>query len=181
MSAVVDKRVNSFLKHSLFVSYNNVGSVKLFHLGKTVISVYYSSVKIVKIGCCKSAAVEHYHRTKIRRNNGYAVKYHPFGTVAAESECFDNIKSLEQLNSLLSLLSILKLFLELLGQLVKVYLTEQFLDSLSAHLGSEVIFITLSHISVLFFGEQLSLCENRIAGIYYDILCEVKNFFKSLG
>ena len=82
VSAVVDKCVNSLLQHSLFVSDDNFGSFKLKHLFKTVVSVDNSSVKVVKVGCCVSSAVEHNHRSEFGRNNGDNIHYHPFRLVA---------------------------------------------------------------------------------------------------
>ncbi len=86
VSAVVDKSVNGFLKHSLFVSYDDVGSFKLQHLFKTVISVDNAPVKIVKVGGGVSAAVQHNHRSDIGGNNRNNVQNHPFGLVSRKTE-----------------------------------------------------------------------------------------------
>ena len=94
-SAVVDKCVNSLLKHSLFISDDNVGSVQLKELFKTVVSVDNSSVKVVEVGGSKSAAVKLNHRTNIGGNYRNDVQNHPLGTVARLSECLCNLKALE--------------------------------------------------------------------------------------
>ena len=94
-SAVVDKCVNSLLKHSLFISDDNVGSTKLKEFFKTVVSVDNSSVKVVEVGGSKSAAVKLNHRTNIGRNYRNDVQNHPLGTVARLSECLCNLKALE--------------------------------------------------------------------------------------
>ena len=67
-SAVVDERIDRFLKHSLLVADDDLGRVKVEKFFQTVISVYYSSVKIVEVGCRKSSAVELNHRAYIRRD-----------------------------------------------------------------------------------------------------------------
>ena len=85
-TAVIYKRVNSFLEHSLFISYNDVGSAKFKKSLKTIISVYYPSVKVIKVACCKSSAVKLNHRTYIGRNNRDSVKYHPLRLISGKSE-----------------------------------------------------------------------------------------------
>ena len=82
MSAVVDKCVNSFLKHSLFVSNDDVRCFKLQHFLKTVISVDNTSVKVIKVAGCVSSAVQQYHRSDIRWYNRYSLQYHPLRSVA---------------------------------------------------------------------------------------------------
>ena len=101
-AAVVDKRVYGVLKHSLFVSYNDFGRAVLYEFFKTVVSVDNPSVKVVQIGRGKSAAVELNHRTKIGRNYGNYVEYHPFGAASALAERFDDIQPLDSLLALLT-------------------------------------------------------------------------------
>ena len=102
MTTVVDKCVNGFLEHSLFVSYYDVGSFKLEHSFKSVISVDNTSVKVVEVARSVSAAVEHYHRTQIGRDDRDNVKYHPLGAVARHSERLYYFEPFEQLYSLLT-------------------------------------------------------------------------------
>ena len=180
MTTVVDKCVNSLLQHSLFVSYDNVRSFKLEHSLKTVISVDNTSVKVVKVTGCISAAVEHDHRSEVRRDNRNNVEYHPLRTVARNSECLNDLKPFEQLYSLLTRRQVFKLLFQLVSELVKVYLAQQLLDSLCAHTSLELILVVLfEHLAVVLFGEQLTFYKLSVARIYNDILCEVKNFFKS--
>ena len=46
-AAVIDKRVHRFLKHSLLIPYDYVRRAEIEKPLKTVISVYYPSVKII--------------------------------------------------------------------------------------------------------------------------------------
>ncbi len=102
MSAVIYKSVNSFLKHTLFVSNDDIRSVKFYHSLETVVSVDNASVEIVQVGSCISAAVEHDHRAKIGRNYGNDVKYHPFGLISRKAERLDYLESLYKLDFFLS-------------------------------------------------------------------------------
>ncbi len=63
---------------------------------------------------------------------------------------------------------------------VWVVLVKQFLDSLRAHFGNEIVLVLLAHIGVLFFGQELLLDKLRVAGVDNDILCEVKHFLQPL-
>ena len=101
-SAVVYKCVNSLLKHSFLVANDYFGRAEFKKLLKTVISVDNTSVEVVKVGGCKSAAVELNHRTDIRRNYGDCVKNHPLGTVARRPECLGNFKSFKNTNLFLA-------------------------------------------------------------------------------
>ena len=231
MSAVVDKSVNSLLKHSLFVSHDDVRSIEFKHSFKTVVSVDNTSVEVVEVRCCVTSAVKHYHRTEIGRNNGNCVEYHPLRLIARKTECLDYLESLEDLDLLLTCgkshefslevvsyyfnivapVDIFKLrklaafFAVALCRLVKagdtlsvkcdlahfnktslvsviscrIVLVEELFDSLSTHFSLEVVAV-LFEVGVIFLlGEELLLHKLGIAGVCYDIFCEVENFFKS--
>ena len=176
-SAIVYKSIDSLLKHSLFVSYNYIGSVELKKSFKTVVSVDNTSVKIVEVRRCKSAAVELYHRTDIGRNYRNNVENHPFGTVTGKLECFGDFKSFKYSCFLLTR-RLRELLTELLGKRVNVDFAEKLFDGFGAHTGLEVILILLSHIEILFFGEYLLLFKLCITGIGDNIFCEIENLFK---
>ena len=95
-SAVIDKRVDGFLQHSLFVADDDLGRAEFYKFFKTVVSVDNASVKVVKVGSRESAAVELYHRTEFGRDYGQNVQYHPFGTVAALSERLYDFKTFDR-------------------------------------------------------------------------------------
>ena len=69
-SAVVDQRVNCFLKHTLLVTDNDFGSVNFNDLLQTVVSADDSSVKLVQVGRRETSAVQLNHRTNVRGNDG---------------------------------------------------------------------------------------------------------------
>src|SRR3989338_3928815 len=76
---IINKGVYCFLKHSFFISADNLRRVKIDKLLKAVISINNSPIKIVEIGGGEPTAVQRNHRAKIRRNNGNYMQYHPIG------------------------------------------------------------------------------------------------------
>ena len=176
-SAVVDKCVNGLLKHSLFVADNNIGCAKLKELFKAVVTVNNTAVKVVKVRCCKSAAVELNHGTDIRRNNRNNIKNHPLRLVARASECLNDLKTLESLCPLLSRCSV-KLLTKLRRKSVKVNLLKKSLDSLCTHACLEIVLVSFTILHVCLFVKDLLLLKRRIAGIGDDVRCKVENLFE---
>ena len=176
-SAVIDKGINSLLKHSLFVSYNNIGCAKLKEPFKAVISVYDSSVKIIKIGCGKSAAVKLNHRANIGRNYGDNIHNHPFKLIAALIESINNIKPFKNTHSFLACCGF-KLCGKFCTKLLNINILKQLFNSLCAHACLEIILISLSHFGIFFFIKNLHFFKRGIAGIGYNIKCKIKHFFK---
>ena len=179
-SAVIDKGVNSLLKHSLFVSYDNIGCAELKEPFKAVISVYNSSVKIVKIRGGKSAAVKLNHGADIRRNYRNNIHNHPFKLIAALIESINNIKPFKNTHSLLARCRF-KLCGKLVAKLLNINILKQLFNGFRAHAGFKIILISFAHFGILFFVENLHFLKRSIAGIGYDIKREIKHFFKIAG
>ena len=180
-ATVIDQSVNGFLKHSLLVSYDDVGRTELKQLLKAVITVDNTSVKVVQIGGGESAAVELHHGTDIGGDHGNNIQHHPFRAVAGDTESIHYLKSFENTGTLLSVGGD-KLFTKLGSQLVNIDLGKQLLDSLGAHLCYERIGIVLFHHIVIFLiGNDGVLFERCVAGIDNDVFCEIKHFIKIAG
>ena len=96
------------------------------------------------------------------------------------SERLYHVKSFEDFKSFLSLRPF-KLGFELGGKGVQVDFFKKGLNCLCAHSCAEIVLIALTHIVVFLFGKELSLCQNGggLTGVGYDILGEIKHFFKS--
>ena len=149
-AAVVYKRVNRLLKHTLLVADYYIRSMQLKQPLKSVVAVYNTSVKIVKVACGETSAVKLYHRTEIRRYYRNNVKYHPLRTVSGLSERLKHLKALEKTYALLSG-SILKLRSQFIAGFVEIDFAQQLLYSLGAHSRLEIVLILLAHITVLLF------------------------------
>ena len=176
-TAVVDKSVNGFLKHTLLVADYYLGCAELKELAQTVVSVDNAAVKIVEVARCEAAALELNHGTKLRRNNREHVENHPLGSVAALSERLDNLKALESLGLLLTA-CVLYLLAQLRGELIKVDFGKELLDSLGAHARSEIVLIHQAILVVILLVENLIFFKVRCAGIDDDMHGKVENLFE---
>ena len=101
-STVIDQSIYCFLKHTFFVSDDNIRCSKLQQSLQTVVTIDDSSVQVVQVRSCKSSSVQLYHRTQIRRNNRDNSHDHPLRTVAGLTECFYNFQSLDDSCTFLS-------------------------------------------------------------------------------
>ena len=151
--------------------------MKLHKSFKTVVSVNYSSVQIVEVGSCKSAAVKLYHRTNIRRNNRDNIKNHPLKLITAVYESVNNIKSFKELCSLLTCCTF-KFCSEFVTKFFGINFGKKLFDSLCTHACLKVVFVSLTHILILFFCKSLLLLKRSITRINYDIKSKVKDLFK---
>ena len=58
---------------------------------------------------------------------------------------------------------------------------QKLFDCFRAHAGLKIVLIDLALIRILFFIQQLSLGQGRVAGIGYDIFGKVEDFLQSPG
>ena len=173
-SAVFDEGVDRFLEHSLFVSDDDVGSAQVEQLLQTVVTVDYSSVKIVEVAGRVSAAVERDHRSEFGRKNGENVEDHPFGTGVARTERVDDFESLYSLELTLAGGGVDDLF-QILRFLVEVYLCKEFLYSFCAHSDAETsAAVGFESFLVFLIVDDLLLDEICRARVDYDILDKVQ-------
>ena len=82
MPAIIQKRIHSFLKHSLFVADYHLWRSKFRKSFQPVVSVNNASVEIIKIGSCESATVKWNQWTQFRRNDRNNIHNRPFRIVS---------------------------------------------------------------------------------------------------
>ena len=130
---VIQKCIDCFLKHSLLVPDDDVGSMEGNESLESVVSVDDSSVKVIEVAGCKAAAVQLDHRSEIWRDDGDDSEDHPLGTVVAVLEVLYNLDSLQQ--ALVDALGALLLHLlsELDAQGLEIQLREKDPDGLGTH------------------------------------------------
>ena len=178
--AVVDKGVNGFLKHTLLVSDDDVGSVQLEQSLQTVVSVDDSSVKVVEVAGGETAAVELDHGSDLRRDDREHVENHPLGLVAGLAEGLKDLKALEDPRLLLTGGGF-ELFLQLFAGLLDVDLAEQLLDRFRAHTRFEVAFISFAQVGVFLLGKYLLVLDAvDVALVGDDVGGEVKHLLQRL-
>ena len=129
------------MKHTLFITKDDLRSLDLDELLQTVITNDNSSVEVVDVGCSKASAIERNEWAEIRRNDRDNLHYHPLRTVLS-------VRLLEPLNYLKSLqkfcLTLLrrldrKFLAEFLSEFLYVDFAEEFINTLGAHLGDELV------------------------------------------
>ena len=180
VSAVVDECVDCFLKHSLFVLDNDIGSIKLKELFESVISVDNAAIQVVQVGGCESAAVELYHCAEVRRNNGENVHYHPFRLVVGFAERFNYLKSLDDTELFLTACGS-QFSLEVSGKLFEVEFLKKLFDRFRTHAYAEIVFVFFIHLMIFRFGEHLLFLKRSITAVKHDVLTEVNNLFEKSG
>ena len=181
-SSVINKGVNGFLKHSLFVSYNDTRSAEFNQFFQSVVTVDNTAVKVVQVTRRKASAVKLNHRTDIRRNDRNDVENHPFGAVAGVFEGFDNFKAFKDSCGFLSL-GFRKLRTKLGIKLIKVDFRKKLLDRFCAHSDAElrivkVIFLDFFESLVVDYVALIDL-GNR-TGIDDNVSREIEHSFKIL-
>ena len=183
MTAVIDKGIHCLLQHTLFVADDDVRRIQFQHPLQAVVPVDDTAIQVVQIGSRIAAAVQHDHRTQIRRNNRNHSEDHPLRTVAGLAECLDDFQTLQELHTLLSGGQTVQLHLQLCRQFIQIDLLQQLENCLCAHLGNKVVVIFFTIFEVLLLREELLLDQiglALLAHIQYDVLGEVEHFFQML-
>jgi len=180
VTAVVDQSIHSFLEHTLFVADNDVRCVQFQHPLQTIVPVDYPAVQIVQVRCGITAAVQHYHRAQIRRNNRNYIQNHPLRTIAGLAECLYNFQALEELDTLLSGRQACQFCFQLCCQFIQVDLLEQLLNGLCAHFCNKFIAVLFPIGNIFLFGQQLLRHQVCRARIQHDKFGKVQYFFQTL-
>src|SRR6266851_4167070 len=178
-AAVVKQSVDGFLKHALFVAYDDVRRAQFHELLQPVVAVDDAAIEVVQIGSGEAAAVQRHERAQLRRKNRNHVENHPFRLVAALAEGFEHLEALGELDPLLERRIGLHLFAELFGQFVHLDSAEKLLDGFRAHLGGELARVFLLQLAIFVLEQDFPLAENGdLAGVHNDESFEIKNALK---
>ena len=100
-AAVVEQRVDRFLKHALLVADDDVGRLQLDELLQPVVPVDDAAIQIVQVRGREPAAVERNERAQLRRNHRDDVQNHPLRLVRRLAERVDHLQALGELQLLL--------------------------------------------------------------------------------
>src|SRR5690606_38492095 len=169
-------RVNSFLKHALFVAHDDVGRTQFDQALQTIVAVDDTAVEIVEVGRREAATVERHERTQFRRNHRNDVQDHPLRTVTGFEEALNDLETLDDLLGLQLGLRNCQLFKENLLLSLEIEAFEQLLDRLGADTGGEGVFAVLVLcLKQLILGEELEALERRKARLDDDELFEVQH------
>ncbi|CRH93010.1 Uncharacterised protein [Chlamydia trachomatis] len=137
-ATVIEERIHSFLKHTLFVIHHNLRRIKINHALKTIIAVDNATIQIVEIGRCETTTVKLNHRTQIRRNHWKSIENHRFRLCTGVQECIHNFDSLESTRLALSSTS-LDLFYEQIMLCLQIKIAQTALHSFCPTIRLEII------------------------------------------
>ena len=174
-AAVVEQRIDRFLKHALLVADDDVRRLQLDQLLQPVVPVDDAAIQIVQVRGREAAAVQRDERAQLRRNDRDDVQDHPLGLVRRLAERIDHLQALGVLQLLLNRHFGAHLDAQLFGELLDVDALQQLLDRLGAHLRAELVSPLFARLAVLLFGEQLVLVQVAVERIDDDVGLEVEH------
>src|SRR5688572_16408418 len=174
-AAVVEQRIDRFLKHALLVADDDVRRLQLDQLLQPVVAVDDAPVEVVEVGGREAAAVERHERAQLRRNHRNHVQDHPLGTVRGLAERIDDLQALRELQLLLRRRFRAHLVAQLLRHALHVDALEELLDRFRAHLRAELDPVVLARLAELILVEQLVLLEVGVARLDDDVGLEVQD------
>ena len=180
-AAVINKSINGFLKHTLFVADDDIRRTQLQKPLEAVISVDYPAIEVVKVAGREPAAIEGYHGAKIGRNYGNDIEDDPFRLIAALDEGLDDFEPLYSIGALLAG-AVRDLLAKLDFGLFKVDLHEKLFNGFRTHTGFEAL-CAVFFLSVMVFliGKELLIFKGSGAGIRNHIGYKIQYLFKAPG
>ena len=95
--AVVDQRVDRFLKHALLVADDDIGRAEIQQPFEPVVAVDHPPIQVVQVRGRKPATVQLNHGPQLGRDDRQDREDHPFGAVAALPQHLDDPQSLRRL------------------------------------------------------------------------------------
>src|SRR5205823_4061985 len=103
---------------------------------------------------------------------------------AAVAQCFDHFETLGQIALFLAgrflfLANLRELVAKLLGKIDQIESFQKLLDGLRAHVGLEAFAVTLPRFAKIFFGQELTFFERRLAGFDDHIILEINDLFQA--
>ncbi|CCZ94522.1 predicted protein [Corallococcus sp. CAG:1435] len=184
-SAVVQQTVHGILQHTLFVVDEDFRCVYFNKFFKTVVAVYYPAVQVVEVAGGVSASVKRHHGTQFRRKYRQYRQNHPFGAVAAFSERFHYVKTLDGTHLFCALIGSCNNFTQSLRFLFQIDVLQQFPHRFGSRACTEVLFRVFPcgglRLTVLAHGEYLLVLHSALHGVQNNITLEVYQLFKILG
>ena len=158
LTAVVEEAVHGFLKHTLLVAEDDLGSFDFKQTLEAVVANEDTTIEVIKVGSGKTATIEGYERTQLRRSDGNDFHNHPLGLVAffRSTERLYHLQAFERF-ALTSHGAIgIGTVAQFVGEAVEIDALEEIEDSFGPHLSDKLVGVGILEILV-FFGELLEL------------------------
>ena len=138
-AAVVEQRIDSLLKHALFVADDDFRRIEIDQLFQPIIAVDDSAIQIIQIRRGEVAGFQQNQRSQVRRDHGDHVHDHPLGLVFRAADGFHHLQPLGEVLDLLLAVGLLDVGADLDRLDGEIDHAEQFLDRLGAHLRFELV------------------------------------------
>ena len=144
------------MEHTLLVSEDYLRSLDLKQPLQTVVADDDATIELVEVGRGETTAIERHERAQVGRNYRDDLENHPLRLVTAlgGAKPLNDLKTLEGLVLALLRRLVAGLVAQVVGELVKVNLLKEHLESLGAHLGDELIGVVIV--------EELVLLRQRV-------------------
>src|SRR5680860_242108 len=174
-TAVIQQCVYRFLKHPLFVTHDNVGSVQLQQALEAVVPVDNPTIQIIEIGGRKTATIQRYQRTQIRWQNRQHGHYHVAGLVARIQESFKNFQTLTEFLDLGFGVGLRYFFTQRIDFRLQFNIFKQLLHGLGTHTGIKLVAKLLQCLVILLIVQQLTALERGHARIDHNERLKVEH------
>ena len=175
-SSVVEQRVYRFLKHALLVAHDDVRRAKILQPLEAVVSVDDAPVKIVQVRCREPSAVQRHQRSKLRRNDRDDGEDHPFRTIPALNEVFDQLEPLDDFLQLLLARRVGEIRPQRLRFEFEIDLRQHFPDGFRSDPGPEgLLSVAVLRVQIILFRKKLPRFEIRQSRLNHDEPLEIQN------
>src|SRR6266849_2624597 len=178
-TAIVEQRVDRFLKHPLLVADDDLGRFQIHQPLQPVVPVDDPAIQVVQIRRGEPAPVEGHQRTELRWDDRHDLEDHPVRLVAGLQERLDHLEALHDLLPLLDGGLAEHLGPEVARQRVEVHVAQELTDRLRAHADLQgfgaVLFLELAR---LVDRHQVLLLDALEAGIEDDVLLEIEDLLQ---
>ena len=197
LAGVVEQRVDGLLQHTLLVAEDDLRSLDFDQTLQAVVADDDAAVEVVQVRRSETSAVQRHQRAQFGRDHRDDAQHHPFGLVLAlrGAERLDDVQTLQGFG--LALLRGLGrgLVAQGVGHRVEVYLLQERVDGLGAHLGNELVGIRVveglvalregcQDIEILLLGEcrqTLDALFRSGSGVDHHVALVVDDGFELLG
>ena len=174
--SVVEQRIDRFLEHPLLVAHDDVRRAKILKPLEAVVPVDDAAVEVVQVRRRESAAVQRHQRPKLRRNDRNDGEDHPFRTIPAFYEVFDQLQPLDDFLQLLLARRVGKLGPERLRFEFEIDLGQHFPNGFRSDPGPEgLLSVAVLRVQVFFFSEKLARFEIRQSRLNHDEPLEIQD------
>ena len=175
-AAIVEQRIDRFLKHALLVADDDVRRAQLDQPLQAVVAVDDAAIEIVEVRGGEPATVERHQRAQIRRDHRHLREDHPLRLVAGLGERLDQLEPLGQLLRLEFGLGLGDLDTQVGRQLFQIERLEHLADRFRADLRGEAVgAVLVLRLEVLFLGQQLTVLQRCQARLQHHVVLEVEN------